>query len=469
MLKMLTENKEFNFAYIIGISIISALGGFLFGYDWVVIGGAEPFYKVFFDIANSPNLQGLAMGSALPGCLVGAILAGFLSELIGRRKSLLIAALLFTMSAIGVGYSNSFLVFIIFRLIGGFGIGIASVVSPVYIAEVTPGKFRGRFVSLNQLTIVIGILTAQLMNFLIAEKVPEGASNEFILNSWNGQMGWRWMFWVMTVPAVLFFLFTLILPESPRWLIKTNYSEKAIKILSRIGGVRWAGEQFTNIKQTFDNGNGEKINMRVLFSGKVLPVVLLGLILAVFQQWCGINIIFNYAADVFRSAGYGVNDALFNIVITGTVNLIFTFVAISTVDSLGRRKLMILGSSGLAVTYLLLGGSFYYHYTGIVTLILVLLGISIYAMTLAPVTWVILSEIFPNNVRGAAMAIASSSLWIASFIIVYTYPVLKRNFDAFGTFWIYALVCVAGCIFIYKKLPETKGKTLEELENELIK
>ncbi|MDX9880583.1 MAG: sugar porter family MFS transporter [Prolixibacteraceae bacterium] len=463
------NKKEFNFRTILSISLISAMGGLLFGYDWVVIGGAEPFYKIFFDIADSPRLQGLAMGSALPGCLVGAILAGFLSELVGRKKSLLIASLLFTMSAIGVGYSGSLGVFIIFRLIGGFGIGIASVVSPIYIAEVTPGEYRGRFVSLNQLTIVIGILAAQLMNFLIAEKVPEGASDEFIRNSWNGQMGWRWMFWVMTVPSTVFFVLALVLPESPRWLTKKNEPEKALKILSRIGGAGWAVEQLAGIRQTFDNNGDEKVNLRALLSRNVFPVIVLGIVLAIFQQWCGINIIFNYAADIFRSAGFSVSDALFNIVITGTFNLVFTFVAMATVDRLGRRKLMIIGSAGLAVIYILLGGSFYYHYSGIVTLVLILTGISVYAMTLAPVTWVILSEIFPNKVRGAAMAVATSFLWIASFIIVYTYPMLKRAFDAHGTFCIYALICVAGCIFICKKLPETKGKTLEELETELLK
>ena len=460
------EPRKYNLSFITRISLISAMGGFMFGYDWVVIGGAEPFYKVFFGITDNPGLQGMAMGSALPGCLTGALAAGILSDSLGRKKTLILAALIFIVSSVGVGYANTLAYFILWRLTAGLGIGLASVVSPVYIAEIAPGEYRGRFVSLNQLTIVLGILAAQLVNYLIAERVPEGASGEWIHQSWNGQTGWRWMFWAMTIPSGLFLILLFILPESPRWLMKYDMHEAAMKVLQRIGRADWAQDQAEAVRASLVEGRRQQNSHRFLFSSRYRPVILLGIVLAVFQQWCGINVVFNYAADIFRAAGFGVSDALFNIVVTGTVNLVFTFVAIRTVDSLGRRKLMLLGSSGLAVAYLFLGASFHFRYGGTITLIFILLAIAIYAMTLAPVTWVILSEIFPNSIRGLAMSTATSALWIACFIIVYTFPWLKRSLEASGTFWLYAVVCIAGYLFVFLRLPETRGKTLEELEKQ---
>jgi sugar porter (SP) family MFS transporter len=460
--------KKFNQSYILGISMVSAMGGLLFGYDWVVIGGAKPFYERFLDITSSANLQAWAMSSALIGCVVGAVVSGVISDKFGRKWPLLLSAILFTLSSFGTGAANTYLTFIIFRVIGGVGIGLASALSPMYIAEVAPSHLRGRFVSLNQMTIVVGILAAQVINLLIAEKVPIGASDEFIRASWNGQMGWRWMFYACAVPSAAFVILTFFLPESPRWLIKAGKTEKAIPTLRKIGGELYAKEEVANIQATL-NDVSEKFDYKTLLQPKYRNVLIIGLVLAVFQQWCGINTVFNYAEEIFTAAGYGVSDTLFNIVITGSVNLVFTLVAMFTVDKWGRKKLMILGSMGLAVTYILLGSAFYFELQGIAVLSLVVIAIAIYAMSLAPIVWVILSEIFPNRIRGAAMALATFGLWIACFILTYTFPLLNQGLGAAGTFWVYAGICLLGFLFVLLKLPETKGKSLEEIEKELVK
>jgi len=460
--------KKFNSAYILAISMVSAMGGLLFGYDWVVIGGAKPFYERFLDITSSANLQAWAMSSALIGCVVGAVVSGVVSDKFGRKWPLLLAAILFTLSALGTGIANTYFMFIVYRVIGGVGIGLASALSPMYIAEIAPSHLRGRFVSLNQLTIVIGILAAQVVNLLIAEEVPAGASDEFIRASWNGQMGWRWMFWAEAVPAIAFLILIFFVPESPRWLIKAGKTEKALPTLRKIGGDVYANEEVANIKATL-NDVSEKFDYKTLLQPKYRNVLIIGLVLAVFQQWCGINTVFNYADEIFTAAGYGVSDTLFNIVITGSVNLVFTLVAMFTVDKWGRKKLMILGSSGLAVTYILLGSAFYFKLQGIAVLSLVVIAIAIYAMSLAPIVWVILSEIFPNRIRGAAMALATFGLWIACFVLTYTFPLLNQGLGAAGTFWVYAVICLLGFLFVLLKLPETKGKSLEEIEKELVK
>ncbi len=459
--------NKLNTKYIFLISMVSAMGGLLFGYDWVVIGGAKPFYEKFFDIANSPNLQGWAMGCALIGCLLGAITSGVFSDRFGRKKLLIFSALLFTLSAIGTGASNEFTPFIFYRVLGGIGIGLASNLSPMYIAEVSPASMRGKFVSLNQLTIVIGILLAQIANWQIAEPVALNATDAEILASWNGQTGWRWMFWAETIPAGLFFLLMFFVPESPRWLAKNGNENKVLAILGRVGGSVYAQSEYKNIRASLKSEKG-KVNFKDLYAPGMKKILLIGIVLAAFQQWCGINVIFNYAEEIFSAAGYGVSDILFNIVVTGSVNLVFTFVAIYTVDKLGRRALMIIGAGGLAGIYALMGAAYYFQITGWPLLLLVVIGIACYAMSLAPVTWVVLSEIFPNRIRGAAMAVATVSLWLASFLLTYSFPLLNKTFGASGTFWLYGIICVAGLTFIYKKLPETKGKTLEEIEKGIV-
>jgi sugar porter (SP) family MFS transporter len=460
------EKINFNKQFILGITLVSAMGGLLFGYDWVVIGGAKPFYERFFDITQSPALQGWAMSSALIGCLFGAMASGFLADRFGRKRPLILAAALFTVAALGTGAANHFSTFVAYRLLGGLGIGLASAISPMYIAEISPAPMRGRLVSINQLTIVIGILMAQIINYLIAEKIPEGFTNENIVQSWNGQTGWRWMFWTGTAPALLFFVFSFFIPESPRFLAKTGRWKSASAVLERIGGVQYAAQEQKEISETLQ-GSSSKIDWKALSSVKVKPILILGVVLAVFQQWCGINVIFNYAEEIFTSAGYSVGEMLFNIVITGTVNLVFTLLAMRMVDSWGRRKLMLLGSIGLALIYFILGSSYYFELKGMAILLLVMIAIATYAMTLAPITWVVLSEIFPNSIRGTAMAISTTALWIACFILTYSFPFLNKFLNASGTFWLYGFICFFGFLFILNNLPETKGKTLEEIEKQL--
>jgi len=456
-------------AFIWLVCIVSAMGGLLFGYDWVVIGGAKPFYEPYFGISDAtPFLRGLAQSSALFGCLIGAVLSGIISDKSGRKRLLILSGLLFTVSAVGTAFARNFLFFNVFRIIGGIGIGLASNLSPMYIAEISPARMRGRFVSINQLTIVIGILAAQIVNWLIAQPVPEGAGTEFILSSWNGQNGWRWMFGAETIPASMFFLLMFFVPESPRWLIKYGRDEQAAGILSRLGGAKYAGTAIKDIKKTLAGEEIAHVNFRDLFEPKLRRIVILGVFLAVLQQWCGINVIFNYAQEVFAAAGYGVSGIMFNIVITGVVNLLFTFVAIFTVDRFGRRILMLIGAGGLAGIYAILGAGYYFQSTGIHMLILVISAIACYAMSLAPITWVVISEIFPNRIRGAAMSVAVSSLWIGCMVLTLTFPYLKAGLGAHGAFWLYGVICVIGFVVILTKLPETKGKSLEDIERELV-
>ncbi|MBA7478356.1 D-xylose-proton symporter [subsurface metagenome] len=463
------QQANYNMAFIWLVCLVAAMGGLLFGYDWVVIGGAKPFYEPYFGITDAtPFLRGLAQSSALFGCLAGAILSGIISDKSGRKRLLILSGLLFTVSAVGTAFAGNFVFFNVFRIIGGIGIGLASNLSPMYIAEISPASMRGRFVSINQLTIVIGILAAQIINWLIAQPVPEGAGTEYILSSWNGQYGWRWMFGVETIPAFLFFLLMFFVPESPRWLIKYGRDEQASGILSRLGGADYAGPAIEDIKKTLAGEEIARVNFRDLFEPKLRRIVILGVFLAVLQQWCGINVIFNYAQEVFAAAGYGVSGIMFNIVITGIVNLLFTFVAIYTVDRFGRRILMLIGAGGLAGIYAILGAGYYFQSTGIHMLVLVISAIACYAMSLAPITWVVISEIFPNRIRGAAMSVVVSSLWIGCTVLTLTFPYLKAGLGAHGAFWLYGIICVIGFVVILMKLPETKGKSLEDIERELV-
>lgn len=455
--------NRFNFKYILSISMVSALGGLLFGYDWVVIGGAKPFYERFFNISHFPSLQGWAMGSALIGCIVGAAISGKITERFGRKKPLGVAALLFIISAAGTGGFNDFNLFIVFRIVGGLGIGLASTISPMYIAEVSPSIYRGRLVSLNQLAIVIGILSAQIINYFIADTVAVGMSDLAIANSWNGQMGWRWMFWAELVPALVFFSLIFTIPESPRWLSKNKQRALSLKVLSDIGGEEYAQRTQKEIQGTLGNST-KTIKLNDLFRGKNKRLVITGVVLAFLQQWCGINVVFNYAEEVFSSAGYGVSDALFNIILTGVVNLVFTLIAMQVIDSWGRRKLWLMGSVGLGLCYLCIGLFYFFAFKGFALVILVVIAIAIYALTLAPVFWVLVSEIFPNRIRGAAISVTTTSLWTAAFLLTYSFPALNKAMGAYGTFWLYGGVCVACYFFVKYRIPETKNKTLEEIE-----
>jgi SP family sugar porter-like MFS transporter len=448
--------------YVWFISAVVALGGFLFGYDWVVIGGAKPFYEVYFHL-TSASLQGWAMSCALIGCLFGSLLSGVMSEQFGRKPSLFLAALMFTLSSLCTGFAGSFFAFVLWRMAGGLAIGLASSLSPVYIAEVAPAAIRGRLVCMNDLTNVLGILSAQTVNWLIARPVTN-ASAASILDSWNGQRGWRWMFAATSVPAIAFLLGMIFVPESPRWLAMRGRASEAAGILERIGGSSHSRFVLQEI-ETATVRSEARSELWQLLQPRFRRILLLGVALAVLQQWCGINVIFNYAQEIFSAAGYSLSSILFNIVVTGIVMVLCTFLAIATIDRYGRRPLMMLGSASLVVIYVALGTLFNRHSQGLPMLVLVVAGIACYAMTLAPVTWVILSEIFPGPVRGTAMAIATATLWIACFILTYTFPLLNRLVGTAGNFWIYAVVCAAGFLFIRLRLPETRHKTLEEIES----
>jgi sugar porter (SP) family MFS transporter len=470
---------DYNLGYIWLISAVAALGGLLFGWDWVVIGGAKAFFEPFFGIAKdavvngqaaivtNDSLSGWANSCALLGCLVGSLVTGVLSDKLGRKRLLIFAAFLFAASSVLTGWANYFNDFIFWRILGGVAIGMASNLSPLYIAEIAPAQMRGRLVSLNQLTIVIGILAAQLLNLLIAQKVPDHATAAQIAQSWNGQTGWRWMFTLVAAPSLLFFVAAIFVPESPRWLVKNGQADRAKKILARIGGETYAAAETDNIRQTIAAEEISRVRLADLFEPRLLKILLVGCGLAVLQQWSGINVLFNYADNIFKHAGFGVNTTLLFIVITGVVNAAFTFVALGTVDRWGRRNLMLFGCAGIAVAHVLTGLAYAMHLKGIAVLVFVLAAIGCYAMSLAPVTWVVISEIFPNRIRGTAISVAVSALWIACFILTYTFPILERAIGMGNTFWLYAAICVAGFIFIFRKLPETKNKTLEQIEREL--
>ncbi len=460
---------DYNLKFLWMICLVAAMGGLLFGYDWVVIGGAKPFYEAFYELTGEDQAwrAGWAMSSALVGCLLGALLSGAITDRIGRKKVLILAASMFVVSAIWTALSNSYDSFILARILGGIGIGLASIVSPIYIAELSPASMRGKFVSINQLTIVIGVLAAQIVNYLIYQNAPveTDASTEVILNSWSGQTGWRWMFAAEAVPAGLFFLLALVIPESPRWLLKRSRGEAARAILVKIGGESYADKEITEVEATLA-GEHNVVHYSELFHPRLLKILGLGIFIAVFQQWCGINSIFNYAEEIFKAAGYDVSGMMFNVVITGLVNLVFTFVAIKTVDKWGRRPLMLLGAGGLMVTYAILGACYHFGVQGLPVLIVVLVAIACYAMTLAPIAWVLLSEIFPNRIRGAAMSMAVSSLWIACFALTLSFKPINLALGASGTFWLYGAICLVGFVVMYLRVPETKGRTLEEIEQQ---
>lgn len=458
---------DYNLGYVWLISVVAAMGGLLFGWDWVVIGGAKPFFQRYFQLTTEAQI-GWANSCALIGCLVGALVAGVLSDKFGRKKLLILAALLFAVTSIGNALADNFTIFIAWRMLGGVAIGLASSLSPMYISEVAPAQIRGRLVSINQLTIVVGILLAQYINWYLVRNLPAGATDEFIRNSWSGQSGWRWMFGLTAAPALVFFLGMFLVPESPRWLAKNGSPDRARAVLQKIGGENYANAAMSDINSTLASEEIQHVRFADLLEPKMRKVLVLGVTLAVFQQWCGINVIFNYAEEIFRAAGYDISSVLKNIAWTGSVNLAFTFVALGVVDKGGRRPLMLFGAAGLAVIYFVMGWCYHSHVQGWPMLVLVLAAIGCYAMSLAPVTWVVISEIFPNRIRGAAMSVAVTSLWIACFLLTYTFPILNAKFGSAGTFWLYGAICVAGFVFIFRKLPETKGKTLEQLEKDLV-
>lgn len=432
--------QDSNRRFIYFICLVSAMGGLLFGYDWVVIGGAKPFYELYFGIGDSPLMQGVAMTTALVGCLAGAMVAGAAADRYGRKPLLTVAAVLFTVSAIATGLFNDFTLFNVARFVGGIGIGVASALSPVYIAEVSPKEIRGRMVSMNQMAIVIGILAAQIVNMLLAKDTGVAESQ-----AWNKEWGWRWMFWAETLPAALFLVMSFMIPESPVFVqLKKARGSDRIKERS------------------------EQAGLKELLQPKYSRMLLLGLIVAVFQQWCGTNVIFNYAQEIFTGAGFDVDGMFINIVITGIANVIFTLVALYVIERWGRRTLILIGAGGLGLIYLTLGTCYYMQVTGVMMVALVVAAISVYAMTLGPVTWTLLAEIFPNRIRGVAMGVCTFALWVGCCTLTFSFPSMNASLGSCGTFWAYSLICICAFVYLWRNCPETKGKSLEELEKELV-
>jgi len=380
------------------------------------------------------------MTTALVGCLAGAMVAGAAADRYGRKPLLTVAAVLFTVSAIATGMFNDFTLFNVARFVGGIGIGVASALSPVYIAEVSPKEIRGRMVSMNQMAIVIGILAAQIVNMLLAKDTGVAESQ-----AWNREWGWRWMFWAETLPAALFLVMSFMIPESPVFVQ-----------LKKARGSNMMKER------------SEQAGLKELLQPKYSRMLLLGLIVAVFQQWCGTNVIFNYAQEIFTGAGFDVDGMFINIVITGIANVIFTLVALYVIERWGRRTLILIGAGGLGLIYLTLGTCYYMQVTGVMMVALVVAAISVYAMTLGPVTWTLLAEIFPNRIRGVAMGVCTFALWVGCCTLTFSFPSMNASLGSCGTFWAYSLICVCAFVYLWRNCPETKGKSLEELEKELV-
>ncbi len=457
------DEREIHALYIWTIASIAALGGLLFGYDWVVIGGAKPFYEAHFHL-ESDRLIGWANSCALLGCLVGSFLAGAMNRRYGRKQILFASGLLFAISSVCTGWASGFDAFIAWRIMGGIAIGLASNISPTYIAEIAPASWRGRLVSLNQLAIVCGIMAAQIVNWAIAEKVPEHATMAFIAGSWNGHYGWRWMFTAVSLPAIVFVVSLILIPESPRWLASKARTDKAFQVLAGIGGGNYARRALGEINESLTNESERPASWRDLFAPHLRYVLLIGVGLAVLQQWSGINILFNYAEEVYNSAGYGVSAVLINIIVTGVVNLVFTLLSMMVVDRFGRRVLLLIGCCGIGVADLLAAYVYHAHLSGGFVLSLTLCAIAFYAVSLAPVTWVVISEIFPNRLRSAGVSTAVASLWGSSFLLTYSFPLLLNLVSMSGTFLLYAVICLLGGLLVHRFVPETRGKSLEELE-----
>lgn len=439
-------NKKYNISFLLSISIVSAMGGYLFGFDFAVITGGLPFLVDKFGL--DPNSEGATTASLAIGCIIGCIIAGGLSDKYGRKPSLLTAAAIFAISSIFIGIAPNLPAFIAGRFFAGIGVGMASMLSPIYIAEVSPASLRGRMVSINQLTIVLGIVITHLVNYSLKNSGPDA---------------WRWMFGSGVIPSSLFLLGVLFIPESPRWLVKEGKMEISLSILKKIGGNNFATSTLSDIKASTQTE--QKVKYRELLTKALWPIVLIGIGLAIFQQWCGINVVFNYTAKIFESIGADRSEQLLQAVYIGIVNLIFTIIAISLVDKLGRKPLMLFGAGGLAILYLIIVYILKVN-AGKVLSPFILAAIGTYALSLAPVTWVLISEIFPNRIRGRATSVAVIALWGAYAVLVWTFPVISEKLGGNTAFIIYSMICILGFIFIFFKVKETKGKTLEEIEKE---
>jgi len=452
------ENNSGSIVYVSLVCAVAALGGLLFGYDTAVISGAIGFFQTRFVL--DAKWTGWAASCALVGCIIGVAFAGILSDWLGRKKVLLLSAVFFLISAVGTAIPRTFTEFVFYRILGGLGVGAASMASPMYIAEISPARIRGRMVSVNQFAIIFGMLMVYFVNYFIA-----GAGSE----EWNVQTGWRWMFGSEALPAVILLVTLFFVPESPRWLTKQGRADEAFGILSRVGGENHAKEELSAIKGAIVHESSSVAQLLLLHPGMRI-VLVIGVVLAVLQQVTGINVFLYYAPEIFKKMGTGTNTALLQTVVVGAVNLLFTVIAIWTVDKLGRKPLMIIGSAGMGASLFAMGFAAYYQRTEIWVLVFILSYIASFALAVGPVTWVILSEIFPTKIRGRAMSIATFCLWAANFVVSQTFPMMNENprlverFHHGFPFWIYGTLCVVSVLFVWAFVPETKGKTLEEIE-----
>ncbi len=460
MSNTLVNEEKGSIVYVMLVCMVAALGGLLFGYDTGVINGAIGPLKAHFVL--DANWAGWATGCALVGCAIGAGIAGVLSDWLGRKKVLILSAILFLISAVGTALPKNITIFIIYRIIGGLGVGAASMSSPMYIAEISPARIRGRMVSVNQFAIVTGFLVVYFVNYFIALQGDQ---------MWNQESGWRWMFGSEALPALLLLVLLFFVPESPRWLTKQNRSNEALEILTRVNGAVYAKTELLEIKDALAH---ESRSLKQLFAPGMKIVLVIGIVLAVLQQVTGINVFLYFGTEIFKKMGSDTNAALLQTVVVGTVNLAFTIIAIWMVDRLGRKPLMMIGSVGMGLSLLGMGLMAYVQKTDLWVLLFILGYIACFALSVGPVTWVILSEIFPTRIRGRAMAIATVCLWVANYLVSQTFPMMEENnwllekFHHAFPFWLYGIFCVVLVTFVWRFVPETKGKTLEEIEKHWI-
>ena len=441
----MNENRlALNNRFVISVSFISALGGYLFGFDFAVIAGALPFLKDHFHLDE--YWEGFLTASLALGCIIGCVTAGKVADRYGRKPIMMVAASIFLLSSLAMAVSSSKAIFIGARFVAGIGVGMASMLSPLYIAEIAPVHTRGRMVAINQLTIVLGILVTNIVNYTLRD---------------SGTDAWRWMFGLGAVPSGLFLLGVLWLPESPRWLCSKGENDRARKIFSKIGGSVYAADVMASINKTRTRNARSKFSD--VFKKAMLPAVTIGVGLAVFQQFCGINVVFNFTTTLFESVGFDQNDQLKQTVFVGIVNLLFTVIAMWQVDRIGRKPLMLFGALGLTVLYI--ASAILLQQRSPLAAWTLLGAIGAYAVSLAPVTWVLIAEIFPTSVRGAAVSVAVVALWVSYAILVFTFPIVARRMGTYTPFYVYAGICLIGFFFILRKVKETKGQSLEELES----
>ncbi len=431
--------------YVIFVTVVAAIGGLLFGFDTAIVAGATRYLKDQFALTSLQ--EGWAVSVVLIGCMFGAGLAGAVSDRIGRRRFMLVSAVLFFASALGCALPRNIVQFVVFRFVGGLGIGSASILAPLYIAEISPARIRGALVSVNQMAIVTGILLAYFVNWVFAEFGPSN---------------WRWMYGAGTVPAVAFFALLFGVPESPRWLVKRGRESEAESILTRVDNPQSAAAEVRSIRETILL---EKGSFSELFRPGFRRALFIACVLAVFQQITGINAVLYYAPRIFERAGFERVSAIGQSTIVGLVNMLFTIVAIILVDRVGRKPLLLIAAAGMGISLVLLGVAF--KAQGLppsAILAVILIYIAFFAMAMGPIVWVIMSEIFPTRLRGSAMALATVVLWIADFAVTLTFPVISDRLNESTAFWIYAVMCAIDFVFMLAVLPETKGKTLEEIE-----